>query len=92
MLFRALIVSLGYLCSNLRILGGATTAHTVVRVLAFFHQFGSSSIHPSVDSICELSLLLVLLFTLRVFSPCSPVFSSPPKTNIFNSNSNRNGR
>jgi len=54
-------------------------AHTVVRVLAFFHQCGSSSIHPSVDSICELSLLLVLLFSLRGFSPCSPVFPSPPK-------------
>ena len=32
---------------------------------------------PGVDATCGLSVLLVLSFALRVFSPGTPVFSSP---------------
>ena len=44
----------------------------------------------SVDAICELSLFLVLLFAPRGFSPGTPVFSSPQKPTLPNSNSTRN--
>ena len=50
----------------------------VVRVLAS-HQFSVGS-NPGVDAICGLSLLLVLSFALRCFSPDTPVFPSPKKT------------
>ena len=43
----------------------------VVRVLAF-HQCRLSFI-PGLGVICGLSLLLVLVLALKVFSPCSPV-------------------
>ena len=39
---------------------------------------------------CELSLLLVLSFTPRGFSPGTPVFPSPQKPTFSNSNSTRN--
>ena len=39
-------------------------------------------VHPGVDAICGLSLLLVLSSALRGFSPGAPVFPSPQKTNI----------
>ena len=52
----------------------------VVRALAS-HQCGPGS-NPIVDAICELSLLFVLSFGPRGFSPGTPVFPFP-KTNIF---------
>ena len=52
---------------------------TVVRVLAS-HQSGPGS-NPGVNAICGLSLLLVLSFAPRGFSPATPVFPSS-KTNI----------
>ena len=47
----------------------------VVRALAS-HQCGPGS-KPGVDAICGLSLLLVLSFAPRGFSPGIPVFPSP---------------
>ena len=52
-------------------------------------QSGSGS-NPGVDAICELSLLLVLSFAPRRFSPGTPVFPSPQKPTFPNSNSIRN--
>ena len=43
-----------------------------------------------VDAICELSLLLVLSFVPRGFSPGTPVFPSPQKPTFPNSNSTSN--
>ena len=63
----------------------------VVIVLAS-HQCGPSS-NPGVDVKCGLSLLLVLFFALKGFSPGTPVFPSPQKPKIpwiSNSNSTRN--
>ena len=60
----------------------------VVRALAS-HQCGLGS-NPGVDAICELSLLLVLSFAPRGFSPGTPVFPSPQKPTFPNSNSTRN--
>ena len=54
----------------------------VVRSLAS-HQCGPGS-YPGVDAICGLSLLLVLSFAPRGFSP---VFRSPQKPTLPNSNS-----
>ena len=63
---------------------------TVVRALAS-HQSGPGS-NPGVNAICGLSLLLVLSFAPRGFSPATPVFPSS-KTNIskfqFNQESGR---
>ena len=61
---------------------------TVVRVLAS-HQCGPGS-NPGDDTICGLSLLLVLSFAPRGFSPGTPVFPSPQKPTFPNSNSTRN--
>ena len=47
----------------------------VVRALTS-HQCGPGS-NPGVDAICVLSLLLVLSFAPRGFSPGTPVFPSP---------------
>ena len=47
----------------------------VVRALAS-HQCAPGS-NPGVDAICGLSLLLVLSFSPRGFSPGTPVFLSP---------------
>ena len=49
----------------------------LVRALAS-HQCGPGS-NPGVDAICELSLLLVLSFSLRGFSPGTLVFPSPQR-------------
>ena len=49
----------------------------MVRALAS-HQCGPGS-NPVVDTICGLSLLLVLSFAPRGFSPGTPVFPSPQK-------------
>ena len=56
-----------------------------VRVLAS-HQCGPGSI-PGLGVICGLSLLLVLVLAPRGFSPSTPVFSSPQKPPLLNSNS-----
>ena len=55
------------------------------------HQCGPGS-NPSVDAICGLSLLLVLSFAPRGFSPDTPVFPSPQKPTLPNSNSIWNAR
>ena len=60
----------------------------MVRALAS-HQCGPGS-NPVVDTICGLSLLLVLSFAPRGFSPGTPVFPSPQKPTFPNSNSTRN--
>ena len=60
----------------------------VVRALAS-HQYGPGS-NPGVDSICGLSLLLVLSLAPRGFSLGTPVFPSPQKPTFANSNSTRN--
>ena len=60
----------------------------VVRALAS-HQCGPGS-NPGVDAICGLSLLLVLSFAPRGFSPGTLVFPSPQKPTFPNSNSFRN--
>ena len=52
---------------------------TRVRVLAS-HQCGPGSI-LGLGVICGLSLLLVLVLSPKGFSPGSPVFPSPKKTN-----------
>ena len=60
-----------------------------MRVLAY--QCGPGT-NPGVDAICGLSLLLVLSFSPRGFSPGTPVFPSPQKPTIPNSNSIWNAR
>ena len=60
----------------------------MVRALAS-HQFGPVS-NPGFDAICRLSLLLVLSFAPRGFSPVTPVFISPQKPTFPNSNSTGN--
>ena len=59
----------------------------VVRAIAS-HQCGPGS-NPSVDAMCGLSLLLVLSFAPRGFSPGSPVFPSLQKPTFPNFNSTR---
>ena len=53
------------------------------------HQCCAGS-NPGIDTICGLSLLLVLSFAPRGFSPGTPVFPSPQKPTFRNSNSPRN--
>ena len=60
----------------------------VVRALAS-QQRGPGS-NPGVDAICGLSLLLLLSFAPRGFSPGTPVSPSPQKPTFPNSNSTRN--
>ena len=60
----------------------------VVRALAS-QQRGPGS-NPGVDAICGLSLLLLLSFAPRGFSPGTPVFPSPQKPTFPNSNLTRN--
>ena len=60
----------------------------VVRALAS-HQFDFGS-NPGVDTIYGLSLLLVLSFAPRGFSPGTAVDPSPPKPTFANSNSTKN--
>ena len=60
----------------------------VVRALAS-HQCGPGS-NPGVDAICGLSLLLVLSFAPRGFSPGTPVFPSPQKPTFPTINSTGN--
>ena len=56
----------------------------VVRALAS-HQCGPGLI-PVLGVICGLSLLLVLVFAPRGFSPVTPVFPSPQKPTLLKSN------
>ena len=60
----------------------------VVRVLVS-HQCGPGS-NAGVNAIWGLSLLLVLSFALRGFSPGTPIFPPPQKPTFPNSNSTRN--
>ena len=60
----------------------------VVRALAS-QQRGPGS-NPGVDAIYGLSLLLILSFAPRGFSPGTLVFPSPQKPTFPNSNSTRN--
>ena len=60
----------------------------VVRALDS-HHCGPGS-NPGVDAICGLSLLLVLSFAPRGFSPGTMVFPSPQKPTFANSSSIRN--
>ena len=62
----------------------------MVRALAS-HQCGPGS-NPDVHPIRGLSLLLVLSFAPRGFSAGTPVFPSPQKPTLPNSNSKRNAR
>ena len=55
------------------------------------HQCGPDS-NLGVDALCGLSLLLVLSFARRDFSPVTPVFPSPQKPTLPNSNSIWNAR
>ena len=55
------------------------------------HQCGPGS-NPGVDAICGLSLLLVLSFATRGFSPGTPFFPCPQKPTCPNSNSISNAR
>ena len=57
----------------------------MVRALAS-HQCGPGS-NPGIDAICGLSLLFVLSLAPRGFSPGTPVFPSPQKLTLPNSNS-----
>ena len=54
-------------------------------------QCGPSS-NPGADAISGLSLLLVLSFAPKGFSPGTPVYPSPQKPIFPNSNSTRKGR
>ena len=58
---------------------------TVVRALPS-HQCDLGSI-PGLGVICGLSLLLILVLAPRGFSPGTPVFPSPQKPTLLNSNS-----
>ena len=69
----------------LNVLGSNLSA--VVRALVS-HQCGPCS-DPSIDAICGLSLLLVLSFLPRGFSPGTPVFPSSQKPTFPNSNTTR---
>ena len=64
-----------------------TTATAVVGELKGGAGTGSN---PGVDTICGLSLLLVLSLAPRGFSPGTPVFPSSEKPTFPNSNSTRN--
>ena len=55
------------------------------------HQCGPGSI-PGLGVKCGLSLLLVLVLAPRGFSPGTPVFPSPQKPTLLNSNSIWNSR
>ena len=62
----------------------------MLRALAS-HQCGPGS-NPGVNTICGLSLLLVLSFAPRDFTPGTPNFLSPQKPTLLNSNSIWNSR
>ena len=70
--------------------GGGGRGGATVRALAS-DQCGPGS-NSGDDVICGLSLLLVLSFAPRGFSPGTPVFPSPQKPTLPNSNSISNAR
>ena len=70
--------------------GTCSKSGAVVRALPS-HQCGRGS-NPGVNAICGLSLLLVLSFAPRGFSLSTPVFPSPQKPTLPNSNSIWNAR
>ena len=74
-----------YVLRNVQTRGARDGA--VVRALAS-HQCGPGS-NPRVVAICGLSLLLILSFAPRGFSPGTPVFPSPQKPTFPDSNSTR---
>ena len=74
-----------YVLRNVQTRGARDGA--VVRALAS-HQCGPGS-NPRVDAICGLSLLLILSFAPRGFSPGTLVFPSPQKPTFPDSNSTR---
>ena len=74
-----------YVLRNVQTRGARDGA--VMRALAS-HQCGPGS-NPRVDAIRGLSLLLILPFAPRGFSPGTPVFSSPQKPTFPESNSTR---
>ena len=74
-----------YVLRNVQTRGARDGA--VMRALAS-HQCGPGS-NPRVDAICGLSLLLILSFAPRGFSPGTPVFPSPQKPTFPESNSTR---
>ena len=59
--------------------GGGSKGFAVIGALAS-QQCGLGS-NPGVEATCGMSLLLVLFLAPRGFSPCTPVFLSPHKTN-----------
>ena len=69
---------------------GGSKGGAVVRALTS-QKFGPGS-NPGVKAICGLSLLLVLSLAPRGLSPCTPVFLSPKKWTLPNSNSIWNAR
>ena len=54
------------------------------------HQWCGPGSNPGVDAICALSLLLVLSLASSGFSPGTPVFPTPQRPTLPNSNSTRN--
>ena len=78
------------------------SAHTIVSKIIYLSLpcFGSKGWRSGESTrcgpgsnpgdICELSLLLVLSFAPRGYSPGTPVFPSPQKPTFLNSNSTRN--
>ena len=74
------LANLAILCQKWGVRDGA-----VVRGLAS-HQSGLGSANPGVDFIRVQSLLLVLSFAPRGFSPGTPVFPSPQKPTFPNTN------
>ena len=85
---RKLTINWNYLSKTPLLLPWWASSSAVVRVLTS-HQCGPGS-NPNVAAICGFSLLLVLSFAPRGFSPGSPVFPSPQKPTIPNPNSARN--
>ena len=69
----------------------ARVARAVVRALSSHRQCGPG-FKSGVDAICGLSFLWVLSLALRGFPPGTPVFSSPQKPTLPNSNSIWNAR
>ena len=62
-------------------------SHSLIKQIMNTHQ---TKPETGDDAICGLSLLLVLSFVPRGFSPGTPVFTSPQKPTFPDSNSTRN--
>ena len=68
--------------------GNGTRDDAVVRALAP-HQCGPGP-NPGIKTMCGLTLVIVLSFAPKGFSPGTPVFPSPQKPTFPNSNHTRN--